>query len=198
LGRKHRAHLRLNELVDDGAGVVAFEPAVGGDGTFAGAVGTGVHHDHTVARAEQEFRLADDADAVVGHAVEKQHPRAVGLGRSDLPAAEKHAVRGANVKVLALRGSDGEGGIGFADEIGGEFSADGMKEPGRDQPTSDRRQKRREEQQDQDDTDQTLTHKGLHPGLAGKGCLHLKIRIERDPGSSLHRHFLLAEVKSMW
>jgi hypothetical protein len=41
-------------------------------------VGTGVHHNDAVAGAEEEFGLADDADAVVGDAVEEEYPVAVG------------------------------------------------------------------------------------------------------------------------
>jgi hypothetical protein len=71
LGHLHcdsRRRSRDEKGVDDGAGVVAFEPAVGGDGAAAGAVGAGVHHDNAVAGAQQEFGLTDESDAVVGDA----------------------------------------------------------------------------------------------------------------------------------
>jgi len=187
LDRKTGTPKRREQRVHDGAGVVAFEPAVGGDRAFAGAVGAGVHHDDAIAGAQEKFGLPDDADAVVGHAMEEQHPGTVGLGRSDLPAAEENAVGGPNVEFLALRAGDGEGSVRFADEIGREFSADGCEEAGRDQPAPDRRQKRREEQQDQGDADQLSTHKSVHPGSAGRGCLHSKIRVERTGCSPLQR-----------
>jgi hypothetical protein len=172
-GQVHRTALRYRaeEVVDDRARVVALEPAVGGDGALAGAVGAGVHHDHTVARAEQEFRLAYDAHAVVGHAVKEQHPRTVGIQGSDLPAAEKDTVRGTDVEILTLRVGDGKRSVGFPDEIRREFEADGMKEPRRDQPAPDRRQERREEQQDQGDADQSFTHTCANPSAADRGSL---------------------------
>jgi hypothetical protein len=104
--------------VNDGFGVVAFEPAVGADLAFACTVGAGVHHDHAVAGAEQEFGLADDADAVVGDAVEEEGPVAVGMVGTDDPAAERYAVGSANVEVFAVAAAVSEGGVGFADQVG--------------------------------------------------------------------------------
>ena len=82
------------QRVNDRARVVALKPAIGSNGAFARAVAPRVHHDHTVSGPQQKFRLADDAGAIVRHAMKKQDPRAVGIGRGDLPAAEMDAVSG--------------------------------------------------------------------------------------------------------
>ena len=84
--------------VDDGAGVVALEPAVGGDGAIAGTMGAGVHHDDAVTGAKQKFGMADHADAVVGDAMEEKDPVAVGMIGPDDPAAEEDAI-GFSIKV---------------------------------------------------------------------------------------------------
>src|SRR6266571_3337979 len=102
--------------------------------------------------------MADDADAVVGHAMKEQHPGAIGIRGSDLPAAEEDAVRGTDIEVLAVGVRQGERGIGFANEIGRQFAADRMKVRRRDQPARDRRKERRQEQEDQRDADQSSMH----------------------------------------
>ena len=51
------------QSVDDGLGVVAFKPSVGGDLAFAGAVGAGVHHDDVVTGAEEEVICFGSADS---------------------------------------------------------------------------------------------------------------------------------------
>src|SRR5580765_4236730 len=124
----------MKKGVDDGTSVVAFEPAVGGDGAFAGAVGAGVHHDHAVTGAEEKFGLADNADAIIGDAVKEQDPASVGMLRTDDPAPKEDAVRSADIEVFALAAGKGERGVGFADEVGGECAPDGMKEAGGDEP----------------------------------------------------------------
>src|SRR6266436_8086264 len=150
--------LRIEESVDDGAGVVAFEPAVGGRGAFAGAMGAGVHHDDAVTGAQEKFGLADDADAVIGDPVKKKHPASVGPGCGNFPAAEHYAVGSANVEVLAMPAGDGEGGVRFADEAGSQFAADGVEVGGADQPAGQSRQERREEQKDESNADQAAAH----------------------------------------
>jgi hypothetical protein len=65
-----REKSRMEQRIDDGAGVVAFEPAVRCDRTFARAVRAGIHHDNAVTGAEKEFGLSNDASAIVGDAVE--------------------------------------------------------------------------------------------------------------------------------
>ncbi len=92
--RSGKIQLGSAQRVEDGLGVVAFEPAVGGELAFAGAVGAGVHHDDAVAGAEEKFGLGDDADAVVGDAVEEEDPVAVGMIGADDPAAERGRRRG--------------------------------------------------------------------------------------------------------
>lgn len=116
------------QSVDDRLGVVAFKPAVGGDLAFAGTVSAGVHHNDAVAGANEEFGLADHADAVVGNAVEEEHPVAVGMIGANNPAAKHDAVGSANVEVFAMAAGVREGGVGLTDQIGGEVAADGMKE----------------------------------------------------------------------
>jgi hypothetical protein len=135
-----------DQRVDDGAGVVAFEPAVGGDGAAAGAVGAGIHHDEAVAGAEQELRVADDADAVVGDAVEEEDPIAVGILRADFPATENCSIGSTNVEILAGGTGDRQGNVGFVDEVGSQLAADGMKECGAGEPSGYRREQRRQEQ----------------------------------------------------
>ena len=127
-----------------------------------------VHHHHAVAGTKQEFGLADDADAVVGHAVEEQYPGAVWIQGSDLPAAEQDAIRGAHVEFLAVGMREGERGVGFADEVGRQFAADGMKVRRRDQPARHRREERWQEQQDQRDAKQSSIHD--RNGKAGSGA----------------------------
>ena len=134
------------QRVDDGAGVVAFEPTVGGDGAAAGAVAAGVHHDDAVAGGQQKFRLADDADAVVCLAVEEEDPVPVWIFGADFPAVEQHSIRRADVEILAGRPTEGEGSIGFADEVGRKFAADRMEERRAGEPSGHSRQERREEQ----------------------------------------------------
>src|SRR5437667_1126117 len=100
--------LRREQGIDDGASVVAFEPTVGGDGSAAGAVGAGVHHDHTVASAQQEFRLANNSNAIVGNAMKKENPVPVGIFRTNFPATEQRSIGCADVEVLARRTGDCE------------------------------------------------------------------------------------------
>jgi len=150
----------LKESVDDRARVLAFEPSVGGRGAFARAVGPRVHHHHAVARTQQEFRLTGNADAVVRHAMKQQHPRAVGIRRRDLPAAQQHAVGRAHVERLAVRVGDREGSIGFANQVGCKLAPDGVQIRGRDQPPGHRRQHRRQEQQNQHHANDSSTHGG--------------------------------------
>src|SRR5713226_3807258 len=126
--------------VDDGAGVIALEPAIGGDGAPACAVGASVHHDHAVTGAQQKFRLTNDTHAVVGNAVEEEDPVAIGVFRADFPAAEKRSIRRTYVKILASRPSDGEGNVGFADQIRREFAANGMEESRPGKPPGNSRQ----------------------------------------------------------
>ena len=115
------------ERVDDGAGVVALEPAISRHGTAAGAVGAGVHHDHAVAGSQQEFRLAQDSDAVVGDTVEEEDPIPIGNFRADFPAQEKRSIGSPNLEIFAGCPNDEEGGLGLANQVGGELAANGME-----------------------------------------------------------------------
>jgi len=158
LHRYTGVHLGRNQRVDDGAGVVAFEPAVGGDGAAAGAMGAGVHHNDAVAGAQQEFRLTDDSDAIVGDAVEDENPAAIGILRPDFPATEKRSIGSLHVEVLAGCADGGEARVGFADEIGREFAANGVEEGRGGEPSGNSRQERREEQQNQSNANQAAAH----------------------------------------
>src|SRR5713101_9409343 len=131
--------LRREQSIDDGAGVVAFEPAVGGNGAAAGTVGAGVHHDYAVAGPQQEFRLADYAHAVVRDSMEGEDPAPIGIFRAHFPAAEKGSVRGAHIEILARPAGDGEGGVGFANEVGSQLAANRMKEGRSGEPSSNGR-----------------------------------------------------------
>ena len=152
VGRK----LVPNESVDDSAGIVAFEPAVGGDGTFAGAVGAGVHHDDAIAGEEEDAGVSEDAHAIVGDAVEEDDP-VVGIRpAADFPAMKHHAIGGADVEVFAVCADLLEGGVGLLDKVRRKLAADGMDETGSDQPSGHGGEERREEEQDQSDADHSL------------------------------------------
>ena len=148
----------LKQSVNDRARVFAFEPAVGGRRAFARAVGPRVHHHHSVPGAQQDFRLAGDADAVVRHAVKQQHPGAVGIPGRDLPAGEQHTVRRPHLERLAVRVGERERRIGFANQVGRKFAPDGMQIRGRHQPPRHRCQHRRQEQQNQHHAKDSSTH----------------------------------------
>lgn len=158
LDRNAKNRVGRKQCVNDGAGVVAFEPAVSGDGAFTGAVSAGVHHDDTVASAEQYFGLAHDAHAVIGDTVEDNDPTAVGGFWADLPAAEHEAIGGADIEVFAVGADVGESVVGFADVGGRERFEDRMEEVWRDQPTSHAREERREEEQEKSDADESPAH----------------------------------------
>lgn len=121
---------------------------------FAGAVSASVHHDDAIAGADQELGLTDDADAVVGDAVKEEDPVAVGMVGADDPSVKQDAVGGADVEVFAVAAAVGEAGVGFADEVEGEFSADRMEKSGSDEPACDACQDGRQEEQDQQDTNE--------------------------------------------
>ncbi len=107
------------ERVNDGAGVSALEPAVGGDVATAVAVGTRVHHDYRIAVLEEGFGLADDADAIVGNSVKEQHPGAVGIFRAHFPAAQDGAVGSFDDEIVAFAVRVLEAFVGVADKVRG-------------------------------------------------------------------------------
>jgi len=90
--------------------------------------------------------MADDAGTVIGNAVEEENPAAVGIPGPDSPTAEKRSIGRANVEILAGCPGDGEGDVGFADEIGRQLASDGMEEGRPGEPSGDGREQRREEQ----------------------------------------------------
>jgi len=109
-------------------------------------VGASVHHDDTVSGAKKDFRLADGANAIVRDAVKEKDPAAIGVRRTDEPAAEGEAVGSLDREVLALGMGDCEGGVGFANEIGSEFAAERMEIGRADEPAGDGGKQRRKEQ----------------------------------------------------
>jgi hypothetical protein len=86
--------------VDDLARVIVLFPAVRGHRATALAVGAGIHHDYTVTVGEQKFRVTQVAGAIVGNAVIEQEPIAVGIFRSDFPAAQNRAVSRGHFQVF--------------------------------------------------------------------------------------------------
>ncbi len=95
--------------------------------------------------------MADDADTVVRNTVKKKDPVAVGISRNNLPAAQKYPVRSANIEILAVCARNREGSVGFTDEVGGEFAADGVEECRTGEPSGRSGKERREEQENQQD-----------------------------------------------
>ena len=72
--------------------VVAFDEAVGGERSAAGAVSACVREKNTVAAREQELSVAGHADAVVAEAVEQDHSVSVGVARMDGPGMQGDGV----------------------------------------------------------------------------------------------------------
>ena len=107
------------ERVNNDTGVFALEPAVGGNVAAAIAVGTRVHHHDAIAVLQKEFRLSDDADAIVGNAVKEQNPGTVGIFRADFPAAQDGAIRGFDDEVFAFAVRVFEAFVGVADQVRG-------------------------------------------------------------------------------
>src|SRR5690242_9449397 len=138
-----------------------------------------VHHDHTVSGPQEKFGLADDADAIVCHAMKKKDPRAIGIVRSDCPASEVDAVCGAYIEILSVRMRKGEGGLRFANEIGRQFAPNGTEIPRRYKPAGHGGQQWRQEQQDERDADQAFAHGHLASGLPSLRRLLYKVRLER-------------------
>ncbi len=176
LDRLITALLGGNQSVDDGARIVAFEPAVRGDGALARAVGADVHHNDAVAGEEKDAGVFENAHAVIRNAVENQCPIAVGVRGTDFPSSKQDAVRCANVKILAMSVDLTERGISFEDEIGSELPADGMEKRGSEEPSAHSRQCWREEEQDQQDANEPAAH-----GFC------LEIRESSQPGSGATR-----------
>ena len=79
----------------------------------------------------RKLGVADHADAVVGDAVVEEDPVAVGMVGANNPAAEEDAIGSADIEVFAVAAAVGEGGVGFADEVGSDLATDGMEEAGR-------------------------------------------------------------------
>ena len=66
-------------------------------------MGTSVHHDHAVARAEQELRLPDYAHTIIGNAVEEQNPITDRVCPPNLPTGQGHSVGRRYGEILAMR-----------------------------------------------------------------------------------------------
>src|SRR5437016_3983632 len=113
--------------------------------------------------------MASDSYAVVSDPVEEQDPVAIGIFRADLPTSEKRSILCGHVEILAACPGDGEGSVGFADEVRSQLAANGMEERRAGQPSGHSRQERREEQQNQSDAKETATH----------GCLCRIMRFQK-------------------
>lgn len=134
-----------NESVDDGAGVVAFEVAVGGDGALARSVSAGVHHENAVSGAQQNARVLDHSNPIIGYTVKDEHPGAVRILGDDFPATEQSSIGRADVKIRASRTDGRKGDVGFANEAGSELPADGVEESRAGKPAANGREQRREQ-----------------------------------------------------
>jgi len=155
-----RGMFRGDERVEDGARVVAFEPAVGGHGASTFAVGAGVHQYDIVTGTEEEQRVFEDADAIVGDAVKNKNPRAVGLRSAHLPAAKKNAIGSGHGEGFAKRADLCEGGVGLLDEVGGERASNGMKEGWSDKPADDAGDEYGSEEKREGDAEESAGHGG--------------------------------------
>jgi hypothetical protein len=67
-----------------------------------------------------------------------------------------------HVEILARRSGDGEGGVGFANEVWSQLAANGVEERWAGEPSAYGGQERREEQQNQGDANQAAAH-GSYP-----------------------------------
>ena len=110
--------LRGDERVYNRAAIVAFEPSVRADRSFALAVRTRIHQSSAIAGAKQEQRVFQNTLAVVGDAVKQLYPRTIRLRGSHFPAAQQNSVPSANVKCFAVNADLREGSIGLLDEVG--------------------------------------------------------------------------------
>lgn len=90
-------------------------------------MGTGVHHHNAVTRLEKELGVREHYKTVVGPAMEKENPIAIGLGRANFPAAEDDAVRRTNDEVFPLAASVEKYLIGVSDLIRTERATKWMK-----------------------------------------------------------------------
>src|SRR2546429_979432 len=72
--------------------------------------------------------MASDSYAVVSDPVEEQDPVAIGIFRADLPTSEKRSILCGHVEILAACPGDGEGSVGFADEVRSQLAVNGMEE----------------------------------------------------------------------
>src|SRR2546421_2539080 len=90
--------------------------------------------------------MTSDSYAVVSDPVEEQDPVAIGIFRADLPTSEKRSILCGHVEILAACPGDGEGSVGFADEVRSQLAANGMEERRAGQPSGHSRQERREEE----------------------------------------------------
>jgi hypothetical protein len=104
------------------------------------------YHNDAVTGKQKKFGLADNSNTIVSDAVEEEDPAAVGILRADLPTLEERSIGCADIEVGAGSSGDSERGVSFAEEVGGQLAADGVKESGAGEPPSDRGEKRRKEQ----------------------------------------------------
>src|SRR5437762_3360881 len=102
--------------------------------------------------------MTSDSYAVVSDPVEEQDPVAIGIFRADLPAPEKRSILCGHVEILAACPGDGEGSVGFADEVRSQLAANGMEERRAGEPSGHSRQERRGGQKKQSEAQETAAH----------------------------------------
>jgi galactose-1-phosphate uridylyltransferase len=153
--------LRSPQRIEDGAGVVALEPAVCGDRSFTFAVGARIHQRDSVASAKKDERVFENAHAVIRNAVEEQHPATIGLPGADFPAVQKNRVGRANVKGFAVDTNLREGSVRLLNEVGCKWAANGMEKRRSYKPSERHSHDRWNEKQDEQDADDVPAH-GLH------------------------------------
>jgi hypothetical protein len=95
--------LRRFERVNNSLRVVSFQPAVCGHRPVARSMGARVHHHYAIARLKQKLRLSQYAYSIVGDSMKDEHPIAVGIRGTKLPASQENAIGGVYVKILTMR-----------------------------------------------------------------------------------------------
>ncbi len=168
--------LGSDEGVEDGAGVLAFEPAVGGDGSIALAVGAGIHEDDGVACVQQDLGLIDHADAVIGDAVKRENPVAVGVSGANFPSAQSDAIASGDCEVFEVGAGRLETQIGLMDQVGSEQAALRMKKCGSEKPSTNCRKQHGEQDKKQGDAE------GLaHIDIDGKAAQRVQAKCADTP-----------------
>ena len=86
-----------------------------------------IHHDHTVASFEQNLSLAQDPDAIVSDAVEKQDSVAIRISGTNFPSPKRYAIGSTHVKLLPVSANARECKVCLSDQFRGQLPAEGMQ-----------------------------------------------------------------------